>query len=142
MTYTFGIFLISRPSEISHLRSVDDLFELTLAGKATEGIPEIRKVEQLNSLISGESTEDLLTQVDHQFDSDSALYLVAKSFRNSVARADNDLISRVASEWVESESWRNTNVNPFDLYGMLHYLNSVCITACAEDKEVYLLLSK
>lgn len=62
MKYTFGTFLIARPDAITHVRSVDDLLELTEAGDATEGIPEIEKLDQLN-LISTGSNENLFTPV-------------------------------------------------------------------------------
>jgi hypothetical protein len=140
MKYTFGIFLISGPDGIANVRSIDDLFELTEAGNATEGVPEIKKLEQLY-LISTGSNENLFNPVPNRFSGESKLLLVARSFRDSFATADNDRVSKVASDWADSESWSDTDVNPFDLYGMLHYLNSLCMKACAEDKELYLLLS-
>ena len=140
MKYTFGTFLISRPDMISNVRSVDDLLELTEAGNATEGVPEIEKIKQLNLILSG-SNEDLLNPVTSRFSGESKLFLVTRSFRDLFAAADNDRVSKVASEWADSDSWNNTNVNPFDLYGMLHYLHSVCARGRAEDKELYLLLT-
>ena len=66
---------------------------------------------------------------------------MAQSFRDSFASADKDRISKVASDWADSELWSNTNVNPFDLCVMLTFLNSICVKACGEDKDLYLLLS-
>jgi hypothetical protein len=119
---------------------VDDLLELTEGGNATEGIPEMEKIEQLNLIATG-SNENLFTLVGNRFSGESRLFLVARSFRDSFAAADKDRISKVASDWANSESWRNTAVNPFDLCGMLNCLNSICVKARSEDKELYLLLS-
>jgi hypothetical protein len=140
MKYSFGTFLISWPDGITKVRSVDDLLELTEAGNATEGVPEIEKLEQL-CLISTGSNKDLFDSVPNRFSGGAKLLLVARLFRDSFARADNDRVSKIASDWADSESWSDTGVNPFDLYGMLHYLNSLCLKACAEDKDLYLLLS-
>jgi hypothetical protein len=140
MKYPFGTFLISRPDEIGQITSVDDLLELTEAGNATDGIPEIEKLQQLSLILSG-SNENLLSPVVSQFAGGSNLFLVARTFRDLIAAADNDRPSKMASDWADSESWNNTDVNPFDLYGMLHFLNAVCVRACSEDKELYLLLT-
>ena len=48
MKYTFGTFLISRPDGITNVRSVEDLLELSEVGDATEGVPEMEKLEQLS----------------------------------------------------------------------------------------------
>ncbi len=140
MKYTFGTFLISQPDGIINVRSVDNLFELTEAGDATEGVPEIEKLEQLNLILTG-SNANLFTPIANRFSGASTLFLVARAFRDSFATADNDRVSQVASDWADSESWIDTDVNPFDLAGMLHFLSSLCVKACAEDKELYLLLS-
>jgi hypothetical protein len=140
MKYTFGTFLISRPDTISNVRSVDDLLELTESGNATQGVPEIEKIEQLNLIVSG-SHEDLLNPVASRFSGESKLFLVTRSFRDLFAGLDNDRVSKVASEWADSKSWNDTNVNPFDLYGMLHYLHAVCARGRTEGKELYLLLT-
>lgn len=139
MKYTFGHFLISRPDDVTSVRSIDDLFDLSGAGSATEGVPEIEKLEQLNLILTG-SNANLLTPVATRFSGESNLLLVARSFRDSFATADDESVSKVASEWADSESWIDTDVNPFDLAGMLHFLKSVCVKACAEDKDLYLLL--
>ena len=139
MKYAFGTFLISRPDQISNVRSVQDLLELTENGNATEGVPELNKLEQLNLLISGDQG-DFLCPVSSGFAAASKLFLVTRSFRDSFAAADNERVSELTSDWADSASWRDTDVNPFDLYGMLHYLHAVCARACAEDKELYLLL--
>jgi len=75
------------------------------------------------------------------FAEESKLFRVARSFRDSLAAADNERVSRLAADWADSESWRDTNLNQSDLYGMLHFLNGVCARARAEDKELYLLLT-
>jgi len=140
MKFAFGMFVISRPDEITEVRSVENLLELSEAGNATEGVPELDKLEQLNRMVSN-FQEDFLLPVTSGFEEQSKLFAVARSFRDALAGADNERVSRVASDWADSESWCNTDVNPFDLYGMLHFLNAVCAKARAEDKELYLLLT-
>jgi len=140
MKYTFGTFLISESDRLPDLGAVDDLLQLTEARNATEGIPEIKKLEQLSLIWTG-SKDNFLTPIANQFPSGSTLFLVARAFRDSVATADNDRVSKVASKWADSEAWSDTNVNPFDLLGMLTDLTSLCVKACAEDKDLYLLLS-
>ena len=140
MAFTFGTFVISRPDEITTVRSVQDLLELTEAGNATEGVADSDQLEQLNRMVS-DSQDDFLLPVTSGFAEESQLFRVAHSFRDSLATADNERVSKLASDWADSESWRDTNVNPFDLYGMLHFLNAVCARARAEDKELYRLLT-
>ena len=140
MKFTFGTFVISRPDEITNVRWVQDLLELTEAGNATEGVAESDKLEQLNRMVS-DSEDHFLLPVTSGFAEESELFRVARSFRDSLATADNARVSKLASDWADSESWRDTSVNPFDLYGMLHSLNAVCARARAEDKELYLLLT-
>ncbi len=139
MKYTSGHFLISRPDGITNVRSIDDLFELSESGSSTEGVPEIEKLEQLNLILTGSNTK-LFSPVANRFSGESSLLLVARSFRDSFATADDERVSKLASDWATSESWIDTGVNPFDLAGMLHFLKSVCVKACAEDKDLYLLL--
>lgn len=140
MKYTFGMFVISPPDEIINVKSVQDLLELTEAGNATEGVADIAKLEQLSLIMTG-STEFLLRPTASGFTAGAKLFWVTRSFRDWFAGADNERVSKVASDWADSESWCDTNVNPFDLYGMLHFLNAVCAKARAEDKELYLLLT-
>jgi len=140
MKYTFGTFLISRPDGITNVRSVEDLLELSEVGDATEGVPEMEKLEQLNLILTG-SNAKLFTPVANRFSGASTLFLVAQPFRDSFATADSERVSQVASDWADSESWIETDVNRFDLVGMLHFLNSLCVKACAENKDLYLLLS-
>jgi hypothetical protein len=140
MKYAFATFLISRPDEIGNVTSVEDLLELSEGGSATEGVTEIEKLEQLNLILSG-GNQDFLRPVASRFAGESKLFLVTRSFRDLFAAADNEAVSQVASDWANSESWNNTDVNPFDLYGMLHFLNAVCARGCSEDKELYLLLT-
>ena len=134
------MFVISRPDEISNVRSVRDLMELSEAGDATEGVADLAQLEQLNRMVST-SDEHFLLPLTSGFASESKLFRVTHSFRDSLAAADNERVSRLAADWADSDSWRDTNVNPFDLYGMLHFLNGVCARARAEDKELYLLLT-
>jgi hypothetical protein len=140
MKFTFGTFVISQPDEITKVRSVEDLLALTEAGIATDGVADLDKLEQLNRMLPN-SLDDFLSPVTSGFAEESKLFRVTRSFRDSLAAADNERVSRLASEWADSASWRDTNVNPFDLYGMLHFLNAVCAKARAEDKELYLLLT-
>ena len=140
MKHTFGMFLISRPDGIANVGSVNDLLGLSETGDATEGVPEIEKLEQLNLIFTG-SKGNLLSPVDNRYSPEAELFLVARSFRDLFASADNDRISKAASDWADSESWKDTDVNPFDLYGMLRFLGYVCAKARVEDKELYLLLS-
>src|SRR6185295_2563002 len=106
----------------------------------TEGVADFNKRDQLNR-VACDSQGDFLLPVTSGFGEDSELFRVARSFRDSLAAADNERVSRLAADWADSESWRDTNVNPFDLYGMLHFLNGLCAKARAEDKELYLLLT-
>jgi hypothetical protein len=140
MNFAFGMFVISRPDEITDVKSVEDLLALSEEGAATEGLPELYRLEQLNRMLSNPQ-KDFLLPVTSGFEEESQLFLVGNSFRDSLAAADNDRVSQLAAEWADSESWCNTDVNPFDLYGMLHFLNGVCARARAEDKELYLLLT-
>ena len=119
---------------------MDDLWELTEARNATFGISEIEKLETLNFILSG-SNEKLFTPVTNRFAGASTLFLVARSFRDFFAAANDAHVSKVASDWEDSESWKNSDVNSFDLYCMVPDLNLLCAKACAEDKNLYLLLS-
>ena len=65
MKHAFGTFLISRPDGILNVRSVDDLRELTEGGNATEGIPEIEKIEQLNLSRPAQTKTSLLSLETH-----------------------------------------------------------------------------
>ena len=140
MKYTFGTFLISLPDEITNVKSLDDLWQLTKALNATEGVPAVEKLKQLNLIVTA-SNEDFLSPIDGEYLGESQLFLVSRSFRDAFATADNEYVTKVASDWSHSESWRDTDVNPFDIYGMLHYLKIVCARGRAEDKELYLLLT-
>jgi hypothetical protein len=140
MKFAFGTFVISRPDEITNVRSVDDLLAQTEVGTATEGVPDLDKLEQLNRMLSN-SQEDFLFPVTSDFAEESRLFRVTRSFRDSLADSDNELVSRMAADWAESESWRDTGVNWMDLWGMLRSLNDVCARARTEDKELYLLLT-
>lgn len=92
------------------MNSVDDLWELTEARNATEGISEIEKLETLNFILSG-SSENLFIPVTDRFARESTLLLVARSFRDAFAAADDARVSKVASDWEDSDSWKNTDVN-------------------------------
>ena len=140
MAYTHGTFLIYQSDQIASLRSFDDLFDLLVADNATEGVPEIAKLEQLNAILTG-SKNNFFSPVEHSISHSSALFLVAPALRDMFAAADNDRLSEVSSAWADSESWKDTDVNPFDLFGLLHYLNCLCVKARDENKNLYLLLS-
>jgi len=98
MKFGFGMFVISRPDEITEVRSVENLLELLEAGNATEGIPELDKLEQLNRMVSN-FQKDFLLPVTNGFEEQSKLFVVARSFRDALAGADNERVSRVASDW-------------------------------------------
>ena len=140
MKFGFGTFVTSRPDEITNVRSVDDLLALVETGAATEGIPDLDKLEQLDRMLS-DSQENLLFPVTSGFAEESKLFRVTRSFRDSLAASDNERLSRIAADWADSESWRDTGINSMDLWGMLRGLNNVCARALAEDKELYLLLT-
>ena len=97
MEFTFGMFVISRPDEISNVRSVRDLMELSEAGDATEGVADLAQLEQLNRMVSS-SDEHFLLPLTSGFASESKLFRVTHSFRDSLAAADNERVSRLAAD--------------------------------------------
>ena len=140
MKFTFGTFVSSRPDEIINVRTLEQLVDLIETGSATEGVSDLDKLNQLHRLICGEET-DFLTPLTSSYSEESKLFGVNRSFRDSLAVADNERCSRVAADWAETEPWRDTGINSMDLWGMLRFLSDVCARARAEDKELYLLLT-
>ena len=65
MVFTFGMFVISRPDEITDVRSIQDLLELSEAGNATEGVADFNKLDQLNRMVC-DSQDDFLLR-DERF---------------------------------------------------------------------------
>ena len=139
MKYAFAMFLLSRPDEINKVKSIEDLFALSESGNATEGEPDIEKLEELNLILTG-SNENFLHALPSGFESPSKLFWISHSFRDPFAVANNDRVSKVTADWADSESWKGTDVNPFDLFGMLHYLSAVCARGRDTGQELFLLL--
>ena len=140
MKFTFGTFVSSRPNEITNVCSLEQLVDLVETGNATDGVSDLDKLDELNRLMGGEKT-DFLTPLTSSYSEESKLFCVNRSFRDSLAVADNDRCSRVAADWAETEPWRDTGINSMDLWGMLRFLSDVCARARAEDKDLYLLLT-
>ena len=134
------MFVISRQDEVTEIKSLENLMERYEAGDATEGLPDFDQLEQLNLLMSGDKA-DFLRPVTSGFLEESKLFWVTRSFRDSLAAADNERVSQVAADWAETEPWQGTGINSMDLWGMLRSLSDVCTKARAEDKELYLLLT-
>jgi hypothetical protein len=140
MKYSHGTFFIYSGDHLKNLKSFEDVFELLVANNASEAVPEINKLLQLNVLLTG-SAENIFRPVDHKISETSNLLLTSCDFRDAMSEADEDRLGKLSSAWADSESFRDTNVNPFDLYGLLHFLKALCIKARDESKELYFLLS-
>jgi hypothetical protein len=140
MPYTHGTFLIYPAAEIENLKSVDDLFQLLVDENASAAVPEIDKLVGLAVILTG-STQNCFVPVEQKISETSALFLVAKTFRDMLADADRDRLTDVTSAWVESDSWKDTEINSFDLFCLLLGLNSLSQKARDTAKELYLLLS-
>ena len=141
MTYEHGDFLIYKPSEIENLKSLDDVLELLDTENIIDGIgPHPEKVAVLASILTG--GEGRVPQpIEHRISDTSSLCLISPNFTEAVANTSQERLMQAASSWADSESWKDTHVNPFDLAGFLVGLNVLCRKARGEGKQLYLLLS-
>jgi hypothetical protein len=140
MPYAHGTFFIYPAAQIEELESVDNLFQMLLDEDASEAVPEINKLLELSAILTG-SDQNVFTPVEHRVSDTSALFLVARMFRDILADADQDRLTDVASTWAESDSWRGTEINPFDLFCLLLGLNSLSQKSRESAKDLYLLFS-
>jgi hypothetical protein len=140
MAYAHGTFFIYPAAQIEDLKSVDDLFQLLVGENAFEAVPQIDKLLQLSAILTG-STQNFFIPVEQKVTDTSALFLVARRFRDILADADRDRLTDATSAWAESDSWRGTKINPVDLFCLLLGLNSLSQKARDAAKDLYLLLS-
>lgn len=140
MSYSHGTCFIHQATQIEELKSVADLFQMLLDDDASAAVREIDKPSQLSAILVG-STQNVFTAIAHSVSDTSVIFLAARVFRNALADADRERLTEVTSAWAESDSWRNTEVNSFDLFCLLLGLSSLCQKARDTAQDLYLLLS-
>lgn len=140
MTHSHGTFLIYPSEKLRNLKSLDGIFELLACGNASEGIPQIERLEKLLAIVT-ESSEKRLNPLAHRISEASAIFSAPRSVRDAFAVADDKSVSKLASALSYSRWWTETELDSSHFYGMLHDLRLLCLKAQVEDKDLYFLLS-
>ncbi len=131
-------FFVATFAEVDSINSNADLksFPVVYAKRV-----DPLKIAVLEGLLTGNVEVEIAEPIKELESGEGWVFPIGKRFAESLSRKSPEDLSKIASDWAETDEWQIDNANQADLIELLKSLKTLARQTGNEDKAMFLLLS-